>query len=238
METTMATEQLPELTEEQKKAQSLIWPMIDQNQRVVEAHKAPDRVKLDLGCGNNKFPGYWGVDELKLDAVDQVVDLFKLNVKGELAEVRELDRADWHLFDCYEPWPWADSSVDDIYCGHVLEHLYASERVHFFNECWRILKPGEVLRVETPHWCSCRAYGDLDHKWPAVSEQFFASLAASWRGKHQPHLLDAFRCNFDVNTSCKLNEQLLNKNEAFRNEAVNWFKEAAADLIADCHCVK
>ena len=46
------------------------------------------------------------------------------------------------------PWPWEDNSFDSIVCNHVLEHL--DSFLNFHNECWRILKPGGSLYLETP----------------------------------------------------------------------------------------
>jgi SAM-dependent methyltransferase len=46
--------------------------------------------------------------------------------------------------------PFANDSVDAIYCSHVIEHI---ENDHIFNmikECLRILKKGKVFRIACP----------------------------------------------------------------------------------------
>ena len=112
--------------------------------------------KLDLGCGVNKKPGFIGVDCLKLDGVDEIVDLKK-------------------------PWPWKDNSVAEAHCSHFVEHLTGRERIFFCNELYRVLVPGGTAQLITPHWSSARAYGDMTHQWPPVSEFWFYYLDKPWR---------------------------------------------------------
>jgi predicted SAM-dependent methyltransferase len=98
---------------------------------------AAPALKLDLGCGKNKKPGFLGVDCRKFEGVDVVADLSK------------------------GTWPWKDGSVDEVHCSHFIEHLTAAERIHFVNELHRVLKPGAPAHVIVPHWNSHRAFGLL-----------------------------------------------------------------------------
>lgn len=100
-------------------------------------------MKLDLGCGKNKAQGFIGVDSIAFEGVDLVADLRK-------------------------DWPWKDGEVDEVHCSHFLEHLTGAERIHFFNELYRVLKHGGQARIITPHWSHERAYGDPTHQWPPV----------------------------------------------------------------------
>ena len=175
--------------------------------------EAPPVLKLDLGCGPNKAEGFTGVDVLPFGGkVDVVADL-----KG--------------------PWPWADGSVDEVHCSHFLEHLEGIERVHFFNELWRVLKPGGTARIITPHWASCRAYGDVTHKWPPVSEFFYHYLSRDWRRTQAPHddaqhVPGMYSCNFTHTIAYTVNGALHTKNQEFVMDALAWKKEAAQDTIA------
>ncbi len=69
--------------------------------QLVEA-PAPSAVKLDLGCGNNPKEGFEGVD-LYGDKAKHKCDLFKF------------------------PWPFGDSSVEEVHASHFLEHVPARE---------------------------------------------------------------------------------------------------------------
>jgi len=172
--------------------------------------KTPDTatpLKLDLGCGPNKREGFRGVDSRQFDGkVDQVVDLRK-------------------------PWPWKDASVAEVHSSHFVEHLTAMERVHFVNELYRVLIPGGTAQVIVPHWNSHRAYGDLTHQWPPVSEMWFFYLNKSWRDGNAPHN-DFYTCDFDSTFGYSLRQDLLVRNEEYRQHAIANFKDAAQDIIA------
>lgn len=47
--------------------------------------------------------------------------------------------------------PFADDSVEFVYCSHMLEHLrYVDQAPAFLRETWRMLKPGAVARFVVP----------------------------------------------------------------------------------------
>lgn len=49
-----------------------------------------------------------------------------------------------------EPLPFTDNSIDIINSSHVIEHLPLESALHFYNECYRVLKPGGIFRISTP----------------------------------------------------------------------------------------
>jgi predicted SAM-dependent methyltransferase len=46
--------------------------------------------------------------------------------------------------------PYADNAFDVAYHSHVLEHIRRADALPFLRECFRVLKPGGILRVATP----------------------------------------------------------------------------------------
>lgn len=60
------------------------------------------------------------------------------------------------------PWPWEDNSFEEIVAFDVLEHL--DDFIAFFNECWRILKPGGSVLVQVPRYDSMNVAIDPTHK--------------------------------------------------------------------------
>lgn len=55
--------------------------------------------------------------------------------------------------------PLADASCDLVYLSHVLEHLKQGEARAFLLDCFRVLKPGGVIRVAVPDLEQiCRLY--------------------------------------------------------------------------------
>ena len=105
-------------------------------------------LKLNLGCCDRKLEGFVGVDIA--EPADMIVDLAG-------------------------PWPWDDSTVDEVVALDVIEHIgpklsrsghisaiapypYTDRtpfvdngRIHFMNELWRVLKPGAQATIETPN---------------------------------------------------------------------------------------
>ena len=92
---------------------------------------------LHVGCGNSKLNGAVGLDRLKLAAVDVVHDL---------------DRT---------PWPFTEGSFDVIYAHSVVEHV--GDIVAFFDESWRILKPGGRMVIAVPYFRCVDAFTDPTH---------------------------------------------------------------------------
>lgn len=164
--------------------------------------------RLDLGCGKNKRKdGEWiGVDSRDFDGVDVVHDLT-------------------------QPWPWEDNSVDEAHSSHFVEHLTAEQRVHFVNELYRVLKPGAKAAIIVPHWASCRAYGDLTHRWPPVSEFWFYYLSKAWRADNAPHN-DGYTCDFDATWGYGMRQDLAIRNAEFQQFAMANYKEAILDIHA------
>ena len=46
--------------------------------------------------------------------------------------------------------PATSASVDIVYHSHLLEHLYMEEGEDLIRECFRVLKPGGILRIVVP----------------------------------------------------------------------------------------
>lgn len=172
----------------------------------------PEIIRLDIGCGKNKQPGFIGLDQYKLPGVDIVCDLRK-------------------------KLPYKDGSVDEIHCSHFIEHLTAQERVNFMNEIYRIMRVGAKATLIAPHWCSNRAYGDMTHCWPPISEMWFYYLSQKWRDDQVPHTdkkynKDGYNCDFDATWGYSVHPAIQTRNQEYQQHAMGFFKEAAQDIIA------
>lgn len=63
----------------------------------------------------------------------------------------DLDPENDRLFiDARKKLPFDDCTFDYIFSEHLIEHLEYREGVYFFNECFRIIKPGGTIRIATP----------------------------------------------------------------------------------------
>jgi predicted SAM-dependent methyltransferase len=82
-------------------------------------------LKVNVGCGNEPFPGWVNLD---LDAAM---------------------RADI-LWDVTDGLPFPDDSCTFIYSEHFLEHIPVQQGVRFLSECRRSLQAGGVVRIGMP----------------------------------------------------------------------------------------
>lgn len=170
-----------------------------------KSHEATP-LKIDLGCGKNPREGFVGVDSRNFG-------------QPIVADLRER-------------WPWDDGSVEEAHCSHFVEHLDAVERVHFANELYRVLKPGATAQVIVPHWCSPRAYGDLTHKWPPVSEWWFLYLNKGWRETNAPHN-DGYTCDFEITYGYALRQDIAMRNDqGYTQYAMANYKDACQDILS------
>lgn len=90
----------------------------------LKRRKQNEKYMLHLGCGSAVFDKW-------------------VNVDGDSAT------ADI-LHDLRKPLPIGDREVDFIFNEHFLEHLTAEEGLYVMKECFRLLKPGGVLRITVP----------------------------------------------------------------------------------------
>ena len=208
------------------------------------AEAAPE-LKIDVGCGKNKREGFVGFDQLTFDAVDAKVQLAGRH---------------WNILSVYnnriklptvvktvvgpdgKPRKYTtlvDNCVDEVHCSHFLEHLTNFndkwERVHFFNELWRVMKPDAKCTMIIPHWASSRYYGDPSHKEP-FSEMGWFYLDPAWRAVNAPHVdvsqgID-YACNFFVTYGYGIQPELQPKPQEHQMYALKYYKEAAQDMIA------
>jgi SAM-dependent methyltransferase len=81
---------------------------------------------LDVGCGQNKYPGAIGIDSNRRADADVIHDLGVV------------------------PYPFADDEFDEIICRHVIEHV--PDVMAFVGELHRITKPGGRIKIVTPHY--------------------------------------------------------------------------------------
>ena len=94
--------------------------------------------RLNLGCGMTRLDGFMGVDRIPADSVDVVHDLDQF------------------------PYPWPDSSVEEILMDNTLEHL--DDVVAVIEELHRILVPGGRAIIIVPYAKSDGAFVDPTHK--------------------------------------------------------------------------
>lgn len=82
-----------------------------------------DEIYLNVGAGDRKLSGFINIDI------------------GASADLQ---------IDVTKGLPWPDDSVSGIYSEHFIEHLSQADGLQFLRECFRILRPGGIVRIATP----------------------------------------------------------------------------------------
>lgn len=98
-------------------------------------------IKLDIGCGASKQPGFVGMDLRELPGVDIVHDV--------------------EVF----PWPLPDECCSLAVASHLVEHINPHKGVFlkFMDEVWRVMKKGGQFMIATPYAGSVGYWQDPTH---------------------------------------------------------------------------
>jgi SAM-dependent methyltransferase len=102
-------------------------------------------VLVNLGCGHRFHPDWINID-----------------IASRSPEVL--------IHDLRRGIPRGDASCDGVYHSNVIEHIRREDALTFLGECFRVLKPGGVLRIATP---------DLER----ICELYLEKLRAIKRGE-------------------------------------------------------
>jgi len=90
------------------------------------------RIKLNCGSFTTMFHHGW------------------INI--DIHPLQEWGKAYGYIYKQYDlkTVPYDNNTVDLAYCCHMLEHLSYNDGQRFLNECYRVMKPGAVLRLLLP----------------------------------------------------------------------------------------
>lgn len=178
-------------------------------------------LKLNLACGERKREGYVNVDVSADVKPDLAHDLFRY------------------------PWPWVDDSVEEISCEHFIEHIPArcccsmnrrEPFFEFFDECWRIMKPGGVMKIVTPSVLSERAFQDPTHT-RFIARATFAYLDAHWRKEVKLSHYD-LKCDFEGTIDPYINPDWTHRHDGVKVFGLNHYWNVLWDLVVTLKAVK
>lgn len=104
--------------------------------------------RLNLGCGNHT-PDHWINVDYSIGARCAKLPFFSpINRRLRLFNIDW--RNDITVHDLRRRFPWKDNEIDAIYTSHTLQHFRRADAQEFVRECYRVLKPGGILRVIVP----------------------------------------------------------------------------------------
>jgi SAM-dependent methyltransferase len=113
-------------------------------------------VKLvQLGCGPSTRPGHWldydGSWNARLNHWPAFMRAALRAIYGFSGRPALVFPSHVKYLNLQRVLPFPDASVDGIYASHVWEHLYYDDARLATRECWRVLKPGGILRLVVPN---------------------------------------------------------------------------------------
>src|SRR5579863_8596968 len=157
--------------------------------------RLPDRVpadtglKINIGCGLSGARGWCNIDN------SPRIPLSRLKLGRRLFRTPVWPK-DVLRHDVKKGLPFADQSVSCIYSSHTFEHFSWAESLAVAKECFRVLRPGGVLRIVVPDLqLIAREY--LRDSDPMASHRFVDRLLLSHtvhdsfhRGAHHSQMFD------------------------------------------------
>ena len=127
-------------------------------------------MKLNIGCGNDILEGWINLDKYP---INDSVKYFDINVF---------------------PYSFDNSSIDEIYCSHVLEHTNKVDTI--IHEFTRILKKGGCLHIKLPVYSN----GWKHRGWYHIRTYFHSLYGSGWRAKtidsHESYIYS--NCNYKL----------------------------------------
>jgi len=140
---------------------------------------------LDIGCGNKKSTGALGLDIKAFPGVDVIADAFEHSL------------------------PFRSGTFTGVRCIHVLEHT--DDLVRVMEEIHRVLKPGGLLHLISPHGATLRFLGDPTHKTPitcSTFNYFLPDYAYNFYGSAR-FLVEKIELDFGPDRNRKLHNRFL-----------------------------
>jgi SAM-dependent methyltransferase len=104
---------------------------------------AASEMKLNIGCGTSGIPGWVNIDN------SPTILLSRLPFGRRIFHTPHWP-SDVRRADVRKRIPFSDSSVFYIYSSHTFEHFTYEESLAVAKECFRVLKPGGILRIVVP----------------------------------------------------------------------------------------
>jgi SAM-dependent methyltransferase len=151
-------------------------------------------VKVNIGSGIEVAPGWVHVDgglhALFAGAPAPLLRLLHRSsgvMRNGLPADEYVSRLRQHRFIHHElevGLPFADASVDFIFCSHVLEHFFRPDGDRLLEEIHRVLRPGGTARICVPDLAHAIALYGQGRKTDAL-DYFFVDSPAGYYRQHR-----------------------------------------------------
>ena len=125
------------------------------------------------------------------------------------------------LFLREQDWPIDTAYIDEAVVRCTLEYLTGQQRITFFNELHRVMKPDGQVRLYLPYYASMNAYSDPYLVWPPFTEHAVYYLASkSFRDQNTPHYNQEMKADFSINYGYSYTPSELVRHDKARDDRV------------------
>ena len=115
------------------------------------------QIKINFGSSYNTVEGWINVDNSlrhiivsKIPYLPRTLFHLGLLTKSMYLAHKKKQFKTVVFGDARKKLKFKENSVDFIYSSHMIEHFYPKEAFNFLKECYRILRPGGILRLAVP----------------------------------------------------------------------------------------
>lgn len=151
-------------------------------------------VKLNLGCGLAVAPDWLNIDgslNSLVAGMPPFMHRFVYRLTGarqyysEQEYCRLLKEHKFMHHDLSTGIPLRDEVADYIFSSHFLEHLFRKDADYLLRECYRVLKPGGVLRISIPDLEYALSLYSSGQKEKMLQNYFFVEDGDSYYSRHK-----------------------------------------------------
>ncbi len=142
-------------------------------------------MKIDVGSGTYKRPGFIGVDVIPGSDTDVVCDIER------------------------EIWPFGENSIGSVFSSHCFEHVRPESMPHIFKELSRICRDGAELEIWHPYGFHRDGFvmGHINQ----ITEEVYYHIAVGLQDVWAPSLgarwfLTEIRYHISIATQARLRE--------------------------------
>jgi hypothetical protein len=174
-------------------------------------------MKLNLGSGIKRFPGFVNIDSDSNCKPDYTIQLGK------------------------EPFPFDNDTVDEVKAHHVIEHI-GDGFFDFIKDLYRVCQHEAVIDIQVPHPRHDYFLGDLTHVRPITVENMRplskswcntqSYIASSWSGLAHQLAVDFEMISYEYILDDTFRQIIANIEDPAQ---VDWMARAMNNAISEIH---
>ncbi len=151
-------------------------------------------VKLNLGCGLAVHHGWINIDGSLNAFFGNLPSFFQRFIYKSTGASQYYTNDEYNKIlknnifihhDLSFGIPYSDATVDYIFSSHFLEHLFEKDAMNLLKECYRVLKPGGLIRISVPDLEYAVTLYNQNQKDQTLRDYFFNDDRENYFSRHK-----------------------------------------------------